>query len=335
MRLSNSAISTFEQCSFKYKLHYIKKLRPTYTSSALHFGKCVDSALNALLLTKKENLTKEESELISKYTAEELFDEEFATLEINNTKYPTLDSDRISWTKTDFDISLLQQEDYDILAKLEDFDITRDSIYTIEKDCLAMLKEFKKVTGDLRKVHHTICYLSMRRKAKLLIDAYRLEVMPEIEVVHGIQIPIELPNDAGDMIIGFIDFDATFKDGVRRVMDNKTASKAYTEKMLEESQQLCLYSEFMDNRQVGYAVLVKALRKKAPFVRTQLLFGTISEELVEKTFDTVGKVEYSVKSEEFKKDFDKCFSFGQKCPYFAFCRDSNNLNNLENLKEKK
>jgi hypothetical protein len=52
MRLSHSAVEMLKQCSFKYKLHYIDRMRSKRVSSALVFGVALDEALNALLESK-------------------------------------------------------------------------------------------------------------------------------------------------------------------------------------------------------------------------------------------------------------------------------------------
>jgi PD-(D/E)XK nuclease superfamily len=55
MRLSHSAVETLKQCSLKYKLHYVDRMRSKRMSSALAFGVCFDEALNELLLNKDLN----------------------------------------------------------------------------------------------------------------------------------------------------------------------------------------------------------------------------------------------------------------------------------------
>lgn len=49
-RISHSAWAKYLTCPQMYKLHYVDRLRPTGTSSALLFGIAIDEGLNALLL---------------------------------------------------------------------------------------------------------------------------------------------------------------------------------------------------------------------------------------------------------------------------------------------
>lgn len=48
--ISYSAMSKYHTCPALYKFHYLKRLRPKGTSSALVFGSAIDDALNAALL---------------------------------------------------------------------------------------------------------------------------------------------------------------------------------------------------------------------------------------------------------------------------------------------
>lgn len=53
-KISHSAYSTYHQCPEKYRLHYLERIRPTGTSSALIFGRAVDDALNDLLVKQAD-----------------------------------------------------------------------------------------------------------------------------------------------------------------------------------------------------------------------------------------------------------------------------------------
>lgn len=47
-KLSHSSISKYLECPRKYRHHYIERIRPIKTKSALIFGSCLDKGLNAL-----------------------------------------------------------------------------------------------------------------------------------------------------------------------------------------------------------------------------------------------------------------------------------------------
>ena len=60
MRISHSGKNTHKECSEKYRLHYIEKLRGQKIFSALFFGSALDEAFSRLLLDKKPIKTPEE-----------------------------------------------------------------------------------------------------------------------------------------------------------------------------------------------------------------------------------------------------------------------------------
>lgn len=56
MKLSHSSKNTFIDCSYRYYLHYMRKLRPEEEKSSFIFGTAIDLGLNTLLETK--NITE-------------------------------------------------------------------------------------------------------------------------------------------------------------------------------------------------------------------------------------------------------------------------------------
>lgn len=52
VKLSNSAVDKYLECSLCYYLHYTEGIRPVKNSSALVFGGCVDKAFNILLVDR-------------------------------------------------------------------------------------------------------------------------------------------------------------------------------------------------------------------------------------------------------------------------------------------
>jgi hypothetical protein len=51
-KLSFTKINTYRECNYKYKLHYVERLRSEELKSSLVFGGCVDQGLNELLLSR-------------------------------------------------------------------------------------------------------------------------------------------------------------------------------------------------------------------------------------------------------------------------------------------
>ena len=55
MKISFTSRSMYNECSYKWYLHYMRKLRPSKEPSSFAFGHAIDSALNVLLETKVLN----------------------------------------------------------------------------------------------------------------------------------------------------------------------------------------------------------------------------------------------------------------------------------------
>lgn len=88
-RLSHSAKEKYEQCPYKYYLHYVLKYRSSLQSSALCFGNALDIALNIMLEGGKNY--------------HEVFDFEW-------NKYKEI-CDSIEYYKSDLDKSLLSESE--------------------------------------------------------------------------------------------------------------------------------------------------------------------------------------------------------------------------------
>lgn len=98
-RLSYSAREKYEQCGYKYYLHYVMKYRSSLQSSALCFGNALDIALNCLL---------EGDDSYHK-----VFDSEWSKYEEIN--------DKIEYYKSDLDANLLSQEELKLPIAKQNF----------------------------------------------------------------------------------------------------------------------------------------------------------------------------------------------------------------------
>jgi hypothetical protein len=208
MKLSNTQINLYNQCSYCWKLHYIDNVRPVKTSSALVFGSALDLALNDLLLNNDLNQAKETfSQEWYQYT--------------NNTD--------ISYFKSDVDNELLEF----------------NTMYPV----IPYKPEW-----------HTLYY-----KGLMFIEAYVKEVLPKIKKVFAIQEPINVKNDQGDEIVGFLDLIVEWEDGKTYLMDNKSSASLYDPLSAKEGQQLPLYHYAMKDKYkldgIGYIVLIKNINK--------------------------------------------------------------------------
>lgn len=172
-------------------------------------------------------------------------------------------------------------------------------------------------------------WLSLNRKGQILIEEYHAQVIPRIESVLAVQHEINLPNEAGDVLTGIVDFIAKI-DGKVRLCDNKSTSITYTATSASESAQLATYYEALREEfgleGVAYVTLSKkVLKRKKPRVNIRIIFGEVSEDLIIQTFDQYDSVLTGIRSGQFPCTREICCSTPWGCGYKKFC-ESNGRN---------
>lgn len=265
IRLSHSAKEKYEQCPYKYYLHYVMKYRSSLQSSALCFGNALDIALNTML------------EGGSNY--HEVFDYEW-------NKYEEI-CDSIEFYKSDLDKSLLTE-------------------------------------SELQLSEHKQNFLSLSRKGRKLLDAYKENIMPRIKEVISIQGEVTISgyddqnNQTEDSIYGKLDLIALIEDDDGKIrhalLDNKTTSEPYPKDAVQKKDQLALYAAgFSDIEWFGYLTLNKKNFK------TQIILDKIGEdkkqEVLGKFVDTLNKI----KDNQFEKNTKSCYAFGRRCEFWTHC----------------
>lgn len=239
--------------------------------------------------------------------AKEIFDTNWTTGEVNSEKVELSRPGAIKFSKADFDESLMTDEEFAACR--------RDKIDP--------------------------SWVTLRKKAYLIIDAYLEQIIPRIKKVHFVQRYVELKNSAGDTFIGYIDFCATWEDGKTYIFDNKTSSIKYAADSVEKSEQLATYKEALTDELkidgAGYVVIPKHIRKKKlPKVPIEVIVGAISEELIDNTFQMYDDVLAGIKVGDFPCTPEKCCSTPWGCAYKAYCRSGGtDLTGLIYHKERK
>lgn len=121
-RLSHSAREKYEQCGYKYYLHYVLRYRSSSQSSALCFGNALDLALNDMLAGSQ--------------LYHEIFDSEWS-------KYSTV---TIDYYKSDLDVDLLTEEERELpLAQQNFLSLKYKGHKLLEAYCREILPRIKKV----------------------------------------------------------------------------------------------------------------------------------------------------------------------------------------------
>jgi hypothetical protein len=253
LSISHSQVSKYGMCPTSYKYHYVNRLRPKITTGALLFGSALDGALNKLLLNEG--------------SPEEEFTKLFTDVVINEQQTYAPTSTNIVYANADYDGSLLIEEDFDFLESLAFRGIIKSSQDYIEDFLVTRRKKtaigFSLLHRQEKILYNAINWLCLQRKGFVMLNAYRKKVMPLFDKVHCVQKKIDLVNEDGDTMTGFVDLIADVKGHGTVVLDNKTASKEYDKDAVLTSPQLALYMHSVNDeyktRKAGFIVMKKSL----------------------------------------------------------------------------
>lgn len=357
MKLSFSQLNKFNSCARAYKLHYNDRLREKTASAFLVFGSAIDDALNYVLRSYRDHNYEA---LPDNYR--DIFDKRFSETEINKRRYNTIDCTLIGYSKNDFIEDLLTTEDRNyIRAKIEEIAPDLQGIDLMElktkledKRSVQRLQAFPE---NEHRVLNIMNYLSMRRKAHYMLDAYVRDIVPQIEEVRDIQLAITL--DGGDdSLIGYIDAVVKFKGNTYySVLDNKTSASPYELDRVKHSQQLSLYCYATGLNHAAFGVMLKNIllnRKKTcikcgfdrtggrhktcsneiegkrcpgewdevldPKGVTQLFQDEIPESIQEMFVDNVADINTVIKAGVYSQNFSACHNmWGSRCIYYNKC----------------
>jgi len=321
MKLSHSSKSKYKECPARYDFHYNKRYRTKSINSSLFFGSAFDEAVSRLLLDKKKELTPKE-ELDMMFTAKELFDRHMTITSVNGVAEIIPDFLLSNYTRADMDVSLLDDSD---LHKYNDKFKTSLTLEGLKNNGL-ILDEYYRSSPSMLEIEvlqrNYIAWLCLYKKGLMLIDEYETNIMPKIHEVYSVQKVISLKNENDDEITGLIDIELSFIDepDVRYIVDNKTASVAYKPKDLDESEQLNLYAYAEGVSNIAYIVAEKAIRKRDPRVRVNILKGEVDEIFAESVIDEFEDILTKIENKEFKPNFKSgCVFFGRQCEYYSIC----------------
>lgn len=361
LKLSYSQVSKFGLCPKSYEYHYVKRIRPNVTHTALIFGSALDSALNDLLTGKD--------------TAEVTFENSFTNTEINNIKVYIPTHENMVYANSDFDSDLLTENDFTFIETLiKDGRIQR---YTDYLSTYKTLSEKKKSSGfdslsiEEKRFYNLLNWLSLRRKGFLMLESYRKKVLPKIEKVHAVQQYVDLENQEGDKITGYVDLIADIKGYGTVILDNKTSAREYDDDSVLTSPQLSLYLHILEDkfntRKAGYIVMNKSViknRKKIcsvcdhdgsgknhktcpneinnkrcggawnetldPEIFIQLIIDDIPQQTENIVLENMDNTCQAIKHGVFSRNFTACKNtYGGLCPYFNLCFKNSSVGLLE------
>lgn len=238
--LSFSGYQKYVTCPHSYKLHYVDRIRPIETSSALIFGSAMDSGLNALLLGQPNYVRAMRTGL---------------------TKLLT---ERVAFSEFDFDADLLDERTLKrltrALKRLANY--PGDTPIDLAKALFYKVKKGDDLTANQRKALALCCLFSLREKAILMFDAYVRTVLPKIKKVHKVQEEVKWQDKDGNAFSGVIDLLCEMHGVAGMVLpDHKTAARPYEEDAALTSPQLAIYASVYKPDWVGFIVLSKQIKK--------------------------------------------------------------------------
>lgn len=298
MNISYSAVDKYNTCPRMYKHHYIDRIRPKNTTSALLFGSAVDDALNELLLNFKDN----ESRLKKCITV------------YNQEMSKWLNSNNVDFFNKDFDRDILQDSDISSIEQARDD--RKDHYYgwyCLYRKGLELLKKYElEVIPKIKEV------VSVQQSIKKSNQS-------------GDNIVMYL-----DAVLIWHDDDNPNND-LPSVSDHKTSSSSYSKKKIDTSRQLALYSFFTNLEDISYVVMRKDLNSKGQLRPIQILHSKATDELKTDTLDEIDQVLNHVKNKRFPKTDKKwqCKKmFGKLCPYYDICHNNKKVEDCSNLIQK-
>lgn len=356
-KLSHSQLSRYLKCGYSHYLHYSKKLKPKTTSAALLFGSALDEAINELLKGKRDGIDIQFNDVFK------VFEDKWLKGWVNRNLVDLPTSTKLVYAESDLDQELLTEANWFKLAECQK-DLDYDE--SIEpRDRLAIVISAKKMVGyramasrDLM-FYNYASWLCLYNKAALIIRAYHKEVLPRITKVIEIQKKIELADDNGDTVVGYVDLIAELDDGNTYILDNKSAGRAYDEDAVQNSAQLSLYGLMEGIENAGFIVYLKAISKNKtkicsicehdgsgsrhktcndesggkrcggewvekinPEAKIQILTGKLNHNLEDMVLENVNQINTMIKNEIYFKNLDSCNDwYGGKCPYYSHCHN--------------
>lgn len=285
IKISHSASETFSQCGRKYFLQYKENLVPKARGSALFLGVSYDNAFNSIL----ENLGKTNEELIQlgldKFYESWDMQEDKKLGKIYLAKNPD-----ILYSKKDFEEAILTEADGELIEDYfqeikptlnPDEEYPFETGYQLFQHLRELYKNFSYFTESDKAFYNYCCWLSLRRKAPLVIAAYVQDLVPHIEKVDKVQVDLSVKDEEGNEFRGIADFTVYLKPGIYGdtevfpgeliIADNKSSSRSYLEKSygegsVRESSQLSKYQMILneDGKNItkgAYFVFVKDLKE--------------------------------------------------------------------------
>lgn len=253
-RLSHSAANKFQECPKAYEYSYVKRLRPKITNSFFMFGRAVDAAA---------------MELLNNPGADYLpaYEKAMAFVDINGSLQSAPRCVNVVYGVSEFDSDLLNEQDrqdaQNLATELFGEGNWEDRLSYIQNERKTMA--FDLLERSHREFYNYCNWKCVFRRGQYMIEAFKREFLPKVKKILSVQEKIELHNEHGDSIIGYIDFVADIEGEGVVVFDLKTSASLYDAGAVLTSPQLSLYlsavQEKYKTEKAGFCVLSKQIVK--------------------------------------------------------------------------
>lgn len=263
IKTSHSQNNTYITCPTHWHMSYNERWTNPIEGSSTYFGSAVDAAVGEMLEGKQDWL--------------KTFYDRWNKSWSFGKSTQIFDNPDIIYGHKDFDQYVLEPKDYpqlEIWAKSlnlmgQGATPSPDDLVALYKTCAEIKKNpYKHITPDQLTYFNRASWLSMKRKGKVLLNAFHTQFYPKVKKVLATQQRATIKDAAtGDSITGFIDMVLEL-DGYDKpiIFDLKTAGMPYDQSDMDLTQQLTLYSAMKGAEYktdlVGFVVLCKNIPKK-------------------------------------------------------------------------
>jgi hypothetical protein len=321
-KLSHSSIQKYLECGRKYRNHYIEKIRPINTKSALVFGSCLDAGLNALHQGKDLQ------------TAKDLFFEAWIVFK---------DDPNLIFSKADLQEELLQFFQHDKGSSKPELEnrawasILYKGYLMLEacqREVLPLIKRtissqeaisFKNAEGD--EIHGFLDLIVESHEGKIyLIDNKSSSVKYEADSPRKSQQLVlyyylkkdELHIDE----IGFFVYNKKINmqkkkccNSCQRIVDNKFKTC---------DNQFLVHDEKRSYKRCNGELTITY----NPIAEVELITNEVSPSDEDRVIEDIDKVNQGITNKEFEPNFEACEGKFGRCEYYNLCHNGS----MEGLK---
>jgi len=261
-KTSYSQNSTYIKCPQHWNLKYNGGWEAEIQGASTFFGSAVDAAVTAMLEGSQDFI--------------KIFYDRWEFQSNYGTHTRVFDNANITYTHKDFDADLLEAKDFPFMEKwAKELGLMAATATPTNEELVALMKQtakdksnpYKRFTDEQFKFFNRCSWLSMKRKGKLLINAFHTQFFPKIKKVVATQMRSKIEDTGtGDSMVGVVDMVLEI-DGYDKpiIFDLKTASQPYDQDQIDVSPQLTLYAAMEAQKYatdlVGYVVLSKNIQK--------------------------------------------------------------------------